>query len=117
MGFLISAVVSGGTTQLKVDNYATRNENFIFALAAPLHHRLSGFDAAAGPDLGRGLSRFRRVQHAPCLRHRRCQSLLIALFFMHLKSGKALNRIFAIGALVWLLILFAFLLSDYFTRF
>ena len=45
------------------------------------------------------------------------KALLIAIFFMHLKSGKGLNRIFAIGALVWLLILFAFTLSDYFTRY
>lgn len=45
------------------------------------------------------------------------KALLIAVFFMHLKSGKGLNRIFAIGALLWLVILFAFILSDYFTRY
>ena len=47
------------------------------------------------------------------------KALLIAIFFMHLKGGKGskLTRIFAIGALLWLLILFGFTLSDYFTRF
>jgi cytochrome c oxidase subunit 4 len=44
------------------------------------------------------------------------KALLIAWFFMHLREGSGLVRVFAASALFWLLILFGLSLSDYLTR-
>lgn len=44
------------------------------------------------------------------------QSFLIVWFFMHVRRGNGVLRLFAFGALFWLLILFGLSLSDYLTR-
>ena len=44
------------------------------------------------------------------------KALLVALFFMHLKSGNSLLRLAAAVGAIWLLILLSLTLSDYFTR-
>jgi cytochrome c oxidase subunit 4 len=41
---------------------------------------------------------------------------LIAWFFMHLRETKGLVRLFAVGALFWLFLLFALTFADYLTR-
>jgi hypothetical protein len=40
----------------------------------------------------------------------------IIMFFMHVKYSSHLTKLFAIAGFVWLVILFAFTLSDYKTR-
>lgn len=44
------------------------------------------------------------------------QSFLIVWFFMHVRRGSGVLRMFAFGAFFWLLILFGLSLSDYLTR-
>lgn len=44
------------------------------------------------------------------------KAVLIILFFMHVKYGSHLTKLFAAAGFVWLVILFAFVLSDYETR-
>lgn len=44
------------------------------------------------------------------------KGMLVILYFMHVRYSPRLVRIFAFSGLVFLLILFAFLSSDYFTR-
>jgi len=41
---------------------------------------------------------------------------LVYWFFMHLNTTTGLNRLAALGAVVWLLILLAFVSIDYLTR-
>jgi cytochrome c oxidase subunit 4 len=44
------------------------------------------------------------------------KTALIAYFYMHLKREKGMTRIFALGGVAWLMILFSLTLSDYATR-
>jgi len=44
------------------------------------------------------------------------KALLVALFFMHIKSGSRLLRLAATVGVIWLLIMLSLTLSDYFTR-
>lgn len=44
------------------------------------------------------------------------KAVLIIMFFMHVKYGSQLTKLFAVAGFVWLVILFAFSLSDYQTR-
>jgi cytochrome c oxidase subunit IV len=44
------------------------------------------------------------------------KAVLIAWFFMHVREGSGLVRLFSTAALFWLLILFGLGLSDYLTR-
>jgi cytochrome c oxidase subunit 4 len=44
------------------------------------------------------------------------KSLLVILYFMHVRYAPRLIWVFAIGAFLWLMILFGFTLSDYVTR-
>ncbi len=44
------------------------------------------------------------------------KALLVALFFMHIKGSSRLLRFTATVGMIWLLIMFALTLSDYFTR-
>jgi cytochrome c oxidase subunit IV len=44
------------------------------------------------------------------------KAALIVLFFMHVRYGSPLLRVFAAAGFLWLLIMFALLLPDYFTR-
>ncbi len=41
---------------------------------------------------------------------------LVVLFFMHVRHSSRLTKIVVTTALLWLIILFGFTLSDYFTR-
>jgi cytochrome c oxidase subunit 4 len=41
---------------------------------------------------------------------------LVILFFMHVRHSSRLVRVMSIAGFYWLLILFAFLMSDYLTR-
>lgn len=41
---------------------------------------------------------------------------LVVLFFMHLRHSTRLTKLVIVSSVVWLLILFAFALSDYLTR-
>jgi cytochrome c oxidase subunit 4 len=40
------------------------------------------------------------------------KAILIVLFFMHVRYGSPLVRLFAAGGFVWLLIMLAFVLAD-----
>jgi cytochrome c oxidase subunit 4 len=44
------------------------------------------------------------------------KALLIFWFYMHLREEDGLNRVFAIGAIVWLVLLLAFPAVDLVTR-
>jgi len=44
------------------------------------------------------------------------KALLIALVFMHVRQSMPLIKLVAIGSLLWLAIMFALSLSDYWTR-
>ncbi len=44
------------------------------------------------------------------------KGVLIILFFMHVKDGPKLTRVFAAAAFVWLLILLALTMTDYLSR-
>jgi cytochrome c oxidase subunit 4 len=44
------------------------------------------------------------------------KAALIVLYFMHVRYGHPLLRVFAAGGFLWLLILFALMLPDYLTR-
>jgi cytochrome c oxidase subunit 4 len=44
------------------------------------------------------------------------KALLIFWFYMHLKEEGGLNRIFALGAIVWLVLLLTLTAVDIFTR-
>ena len=44
------------------------------------------------------------------------KAVLIVLFFMHVRYGPRLTGLFAVAAYLWLAILIAISLGDYFTR-
>lgn len=44
------------------------------------------------------------------------KAALVILYFMHVKYSSRLVQVFAGAALVWLIIMFALTLADYFTR-
>jgi cytochrome c oxidase subunit 4 len=44
------------------------------------------------------------------------KAVLIVLFFMHVRYGSPLLRVFAAGGFLWLVIMFLLLLPDYATR-
>jgi cytochrome c oxidase subunit 4 len=44
------------------------------------------------------------------------KAALIAWFFMHVREGSGLVRLFSVAALFWLMILFGLGLSDWLTR-
>jgi cytochrome c oxidase subunit 4 len=44
------------------------------------------------------------------------KALLVALFFMHIKGSSRLLRLAATAGVIWLLIMLALTLGDYFTR-
>ena len=44
------------------------------------------------------------------------KATLIVLFFMHVRYGSPLVRLFAMSGFVWLIILFAFVAADVLTR-
>jgi cytochrome c oxidase subunit 4 len=44
------------------------------------------------------------------------KAIVIALFFMHIKGSNRLLHLAAVAGLMWLAILIALTLSDYFTR-
>lgn len=44
------------------------------------------------------------------------KAVLIALYFMHLRHRGGITRLFAVGGLVWLALLFTLTLADYTTR-
>jgi cytochrome c oxidase subunit 4 len=44
------------------------------------------------------------------------KALIVALFFMHIKGSSRLLHLAATVGIVWLLIMLALTLSDYFTR-
>lgn len=44
------------------------------------------------------------------------KAALIVLYFMNVRHGSPMLRVFAAGGFLWLIILFVFTLSDYVTR-
>jgi cytochrome c oxidase subunit 4 len=44
------------------------------------------------------------------------KATIVVLFFMHVKWGTGLIKLVVASGVVWLLVLFAFTLSDYLTR-
>jgi cytochrome c oxidase subunit 4 len=44
------------------------------------------------------------------------KAVLVVLYFMHVKYGSPLTKLFAVGGVFWLLILFAFTVADFWTR-
>jgi cytochrome c oxidase subunit 4 len=44
------------------------------------------------------------------------KATLVVLYFMHVRYSSKLTWVFVCAGLIWLLILFAFALSDYLTR-
>lgn len=59
---------------------------------------------------------FGRLNVAIALAIAIAKALLVMVVFMHLNHSSQLVRIFAATGIFWLLILFTFTLSDYFTR-
>jgi caa(3)-type oxidase subunit IV len=45
-----------------------------------------------------------------------CMGLLVAFFFMRLREGTTIIKIWACVGLVWLFFMFSFIGADYFTR-
>ena len=45
-----------------------------------------------------------------------CKAVLVVWFFMHVKYAGRLVRLVVVSGFFWLLLLFLFTLSDYFTR-
>ncbi len=45
-----------------------------------------------------------------------CKMSLILMFFMHVKYGTNMTRVFAMGGFCWLVIFFTLLLADYMSR-
>jgi cytochrome c oxidase subunit 4 len=41
---------------------------------------------------------------------------LVVLFFMHVKHGSSMTKLFVVAGFFWMAILFVFVLSDYFSR-
>jgi len=44
------------------------------------------------------------------------KATLVVLFFMHVKQSTAMTKLFVVAGFFWMAILFAFTLSDYFSR-
>ncbi len=44
------------------------------------------------------------------------KSAIVLLFFMHLRQGRKLHKIYALVAVFWLLLLFVLSLADFLTR-
>lgn len=44
------------------------------------------------------------------------KATLVIMFFMHLKWSNPLTKLFFVAGLLWLIILFALILSDYLSR-
>ena len=44
------------------------------------------------------------------------KATLVVLFFMHVRRGSAMTKLFVVAGFFWMAILFAFTLSDYFSR-
>jgi cytochrome c oxidase subunit IV len=44
------------------------------------------------------------------------KAVLIVLYFMHVRYGSPLLRVFAAGGFLWLMIMFALMMPDYLTR-
>jgi cytochrome c oxidase subunit 4 len=44
------------------------------------------------------------------------KATLVVLYFMHVRYSSKLTWVFVAAGIIWLIILFAFTLSDYFTR-
>jgi cytochrome c oxidase subunit 4 len=44
------------------------------------------------------------------------KALLVVLFFMHLRYSSSLTKLFVVSGMLWLGILIALTISDYFTR-
>ncbi len=44
------------------------------------------------------------------------KATLVIMFFMHLKWGNPLTKLFFVAGMLWLIILFALTLSDYLSR-
>lgn len=44
------------------------------------------------------------------------KATLVVLYFMHVRYGSKLTWVFICAGIIWLIILFAFTLSDYLTR-
>ena len=44
------------------------------------------------------------------------KATLVVLYFMHLRYGGSLNKLFWVAGLLWLAILLSFTMSDYLTR-
>src|SRR5215813_7847757 len=45
-----------------------------------------------------------------------CKATLVVLYFMHVRYGPKLTWVFIGAGVIWLIILFAFTLSDFLTR-
>ena len=44
------------------------------------------------------------------------KATLVVLIFMHVKNSRLMTKLTVVGGFLWLLILFGFTLSDYWTR-
>jgi len=80
-----------------------------FSVAAALFILLALTVAVARIDLG-------PLNVAAALAIAIVKMLLVVLFFMHVKYSSKLVTLFAVGAVLWLLIMFSFTLSDFLTR-
>lgn len=45
-----------------------------------------------------------------------CKAAVIVMYFMHVKYASRLTQVFAVSAMLWLMLMFAFTFADYFTR-
>ena len=44
------------------------------------------------------------------------KAAVIVMYFMHVKYSSRLTQVFAVSAMLWLMLMFAFTFADYFTR-
>lgn len=44
------------------------------------------------------------------------KAAVIVLYFMHVKYSSRLTQVFAVSAMLWLMLMFSFTFADYFTR-
>jgi len=44
------------------------------------------------------------------------KAAVIVLYFMHVKYASRLTQVFAVSAMLWLMLMFSFTFADYFTR-
>ncbi|MBA2434545.1 MAG: cytochrome C oxidase subunit IV family protein [Chthoniobacterales bacterium] len=78
--------------------------------------KLHGTDGSARAHLGAGLRQLGCLQSAACPFISFAKTLLIVLFFMHIKGSSRLLHLAAFTGLLWLFLMLLLTLADYYSR-